>query len=148
MTINQTHQNNQKTELMERASAIHIYCNTPSHVWPGRQVNTCSRKRATTHEPHVWHNRYMDTKREGGGYQQFLINCEARTQTRDLMLWPCQASCTSQRNQKSKVMEKASVIHIYCNKAYNTFVRTRNDITYIIEQSSIYLKVKFQKWKK
>jgi hypothetical protein len=47
-----------------------------------------------------------------------LIPCQAsctsqRNQKSELMERACQASCTSQRNQKSKLMEMASTIHLY-----------------------------------
>jgi hypothetical protein len=42
------------------------------------------------------------------------INCENQDlNTRPWALIPCQASCTSQRNQKSELMERASTIHLY-----------------------------------
>jgi hypothetical protein len=79
---------------MERASTIYLYTSTPPLTCDGRRES-----------------QHMDTK---GGDSNFTINCENQDlNTRSLALIPCQASCTSQRNQKSELMERASTIHLY-----------------------------------
>jgi hypothetical protein len=73
---------------MERTSTIHLYTSTP--------LLTCDGRRESQH---------MDTK---GDDNNFIINCENQDlNTRPWALIPCQASCTSQRNQKSELMERA-----------------------------------------
>jgi hypothetical protein len=47
------------------------------------------------------------------GNTNFRINCESQdSNSRPWDLIPCQASCTSQRNQKCELMERASTIHL------------------------------------
>jgi hypothetical protein len=93
-----TSQRNQKSELMEMASTIHLYNSTPPLTCDGRREN-----------------QHVDTK---GGNNNFIINCENQDlNTRPWALIPCQASCTSQRNQKSELMERASTIHLYTSTA-------------------------------
>ena len=67
-----TSQHNQKSELIERASAIHIYCNTPSHVWEDKSTRATGRERRRAKLMYDTRGLYVDTK---GAYQQFLINC-------------------------------------------------------------------------
>jgi hypothetical protein len=53
-------------------------------------------------------SQHVDTK---GGNNNFIINCE--NQNSNSIPWaliPCKASCTSQCNQKSELMERASTI--------------------------------------
>jgi hypothetical protein len=89
-----TSQRNQKSELMERASTIHIYTSTPPLTCDGRRES-----------------QHVDTKE---GDNNFTINCENQDlNTRPWALIPCQASCTSQHNQNSELMERASTIHLY-----------------------------------
>jgi hypothetical protein len=101
---------------MKRASTIHLYTSTPPLTCDGRResqhVDTDKRRESQ----HVDTNgrresQHVDTK---GGDSNFTINCENQdSNSRPWALIPCQASCTSQRNQKSELMERASTIHLY-----------------------------------
>jgi hypothetical protein len=92
-----TSQRNQKSELMEMASTIHLYTST---------------QRGTT--------------------AIFTINCKNQdSNSRPWTLIPCQALCTSQRNQKSELMEKISTIHLYTST-----VRCAAAAIYIIRVST------------
>jgi hypothetical protein len=73
---------------MERASTIHLYTSTPPLTCEGRRES-----------------QHVDTK---GGDSNFTINCENQDlNTRPWAVIPCQASCTSQHNQKFELMERA-----------------------------------------
>jgi hypothetical protein len=84
------------------ASTIHLYTSTPPLTCDGRRES-----------------QHVDTKE---GNSNFTINCENQdSNLRPWALIPCQASCTSQRNQKSKLMEKASTIHLYTSTVCTSF---------------------------
>jgi hypothetical protein len=56
----------------------------------------------------------VSTWTQRGATTIFTINCENQdSNSRPWALIPCQASCTSQCNQKSKLIERASTIHLY-----------------------------------
>jgi hypothetical protein len=69
-----------------------------------------------TQEAYTWTPR---------GNNNFRITCESQDSNsrkpglklKILALIPCQASCTSQRNQKCILMERASTIHLYTSIA-------------------------------
>ena len=112
-----TSQHKQKSEMMERASTIYLYTQHPlSRVTGEEKVNTCKPEESddARRVSEVWLNRQIHGQR--GGSSNLRINCTTQdSNSRPWALIPCQASCTSQRNQKSELMERASIIHIYCN---------------------------------
>jgi hypothetical protein len=78
---------------------IHLYTSTPPLTCDGRResqhVDTDGKRE----------NQHVDTK---GGNSNFIINCENQdSNSRPWALIPYQASCTSKRNQKSELMERA-----------------------------------------
>jgi hypothetical protein len=65
-------------------------------------------------------NQHVATK---GGDNNFTINCENQdSNSRPWALIPCQDSCTSQRNQKSELMKRASTIHLYTSTCHTVFI--------------------------
>jgi hypothetical protein len=95
---------------MERASTIHLYTSTPSLTCDGRRESQHVDTDRREENQHVDTNgrresQHVDTK---GGNSNFIINCENQdSNSRPWVLIPCQASCTSQRNQKSELMKRA-----------------------------------------
>jgi hypothetical protein len=114
---------------MEMASTIHLYTSTPPLTCDGRResqhVDT-DRRRESQHMDTNGRreSQHMDTK---GGNNNFTINCENQnSNSRPWALIPCQASCTSQRNRKSELMERASTIHLYTSTC-TTFLSQVDD---------------------
>jgi hypothetical protein len=84
---------------MERASTIYLYTSTPPLMCDGRREDKSTR---------VERQRGSGRPGAAGGCGEFRINCESQDlNSRPGALIPCQASCTSQRNQKSELMERA-----------------------------------------
>jgi hypothetical protein len=74
-------------------------------------------------------SQHVDTK--GGAITIFTINCENQdSNSRSWALIPCQVSCTSQRNQKSELMERASIIHLYTSTPPLTCDESREKSSY------------------
>ena len=100
-----------------KTSAIHIYCNIPSHVWlgEGEATRATGRKRRRASLRGMAQDRLILGHK--GGCQQFLINCACQdSNSRPQAPIPCHVSCTSQLSQKSELIERDSTIHIYCNR--------------------------------
>jgi hypothetical protein len=93
-------QRNQKSKLIERTRQFTLYTSTPPLTCDGRRES-----------------QHVDTK---GATTIFTINCENQdSNSRPWALIPCQASCTSQYNQKSELMERTSTIHLYTSTLPN-----------------------------
>jgi hypothetical protein len=80
-----TSQRNQKSELMEKASTIHLYTSTAPLTCDGRResqhVDTDRRRESQhVHKNGRRESQHMETK---GGESNFTINCETRTRTQD-----------------------------------------------------------------
>jgi hypothetical protein len=105
-----TSQRNQKSELMIRARQSTYTVTTPLTCDMEDKSKHASTTEERLHANLTYDSRglYVDTE---GGYQQFFNT---------LALIPCQVSCTSQRNQKSELMERGRPILIYCNTGSNT----------------------------
>jgi hypothetical protein len=111
-----TSQRNQKSKLMESVSTIHLYTSTPPLTCDGRRESQHVDTDIRRESQHVDTNGRRESQHVGtkGGNSNFTINCENQdSNSRPWALIPCQASCTSQRNQKSELMERASTIHLY-----------------------------------
>jgi hypothetical protein len=126
-----TSQHNQKSELMKELVQSTIHFTIPPLMCDERRESQhMNRRRTNTHmtkKAYTWTKRgqqeiqdklqaYTWTKR-GRGTKKFRINCENHdSNSRPCTLIPCQASCTSQCNQKSKLMERAKAIHLYTSQ--------------------------------